>query len=104
MALDGFESIQVGSIQVVGREGLQVKLQCLKADIQLLPVEGIESGSTCLVLDAKGAEDKVYVFNKPESDKVGIWYAVDSGEAVEIVAGQVVYNRTTRCVEQLGGI
>ena len=104
MVLNGFESIQVGSIQVVGREGLQVKLQCLKADIKNLPLKGIESGSSCFILDATGAEEKVYIFHKTEAEENGTWYAVDSGEAVEIVAGQVVYNSNTRCVEQLGGI
>lgn len=67
--------IQIGSIQVVGREGSKVSLQCLKQDFDKLPVKGIASGSDCLILDALDTENNFYIFNKiPKQD--GKWYAI----------------------------
>lgn len=103
MAYKEVKDIEVGNIQVVARNGSMYKLQCLKADVNSLPLEGIASGSTALILDAKGAEDKVLVFNKTKEQETGNWYSIDSGEPVEITAGKLVYNSTSRCVEQLGG-
>ena len=103
MAYKEVKDIEVGNIQVVGREGARYKIQCLKADVANLPLNGIASGSTALILDAKGVEDKVLVFNKTKEETNGNWYSIDSGEPVEITAGKLVYNRTSRCVEQLGG-
>lgn len=97
--------IQVGSIQVTARNGNKVALQCLKADISKLPVKGIASGSTCLILDASGAEDVTLVFNKTNEQETGNWYSVNVGtDQVSITAGNVVYDATKRSVEQLGGV
>lgn len=99
------KDIQVGSIQVVGRNGNRVALQCLKADVSKLPLKGIASGSTWLILDSSGAEDVTLVFNKTNEQEVGKWYSVNVGvEPVSIIAGKVVYDTTKRSVEQLGGV
>lgn len=92
--------IQVGSIQVTARNGNRVALQCLKADRSKLPVKGIASGSTCLILDSSGAEDVTLVFNITNEQETGNWYSVP----VSITAGKVVYDTTKRSVEQLGGV
>ena len=97
--------IQVGSIQVTARNGNKVALQCLKADRSKLPVKGIASGSTCLILDSSGAEDVTLVFNKTNEQETGNWYSVNVGtDPVNITAGNVVYDATKRSVEQLGGV
>ena len=44
MAYKEVKDIEVGNIQVVGREGARYKIQCLKADVASLPINGIESG------------------------------------------------------------
>lgn len=99
------KEIQVGSIQVVARNGNKVALQCLKADRSKLPVKGIASGSTCLILDSSGVEDVTLVFNKTNEQETGNWYSVNVGvDPVNITAGNVVYDATKRSVEQLGGV
>lgn len=99
------KDIQVGSIQVTARNGNKVAIQCLKADINKLPVKGIASGSTCLILDSSGAEDVTLVFNKTNEQETGNWYSVNVGtEPVNITAGNVVYDSTKRGIEQLGGV
>lgn len=99
------EDIQIGSIQVTGRNGDRVALQCLKADVNKLPVKGIASGSTCLILDSSGVEDVTLVFNKTNEQETGTWYSVNIGtDQVNITAGNVVYDTTKRSVEQLGGV
>lgn len=99
------KDIQVGSIQVVGRNGNRIALQCLKADRSKLPLKGIASGSTCLILDSNGAEDVTLVFNITNEQETGKWYSVNVGtEPVSIEAGKVVYDSTKRSVEQLGGV
>ena len=65
--------IEKGSIQIVGREGSRVYLQCLKQDIINLPKQGIVSGSSCLVLDASDTENCLYVYNKVKNEE-GQWY------------------------------
>lgn len=104
MAYKELKDIEVGNIQVVGREGARYKIQCLKADVANLPINGIASGSTALILDAKGAEDKVLVFNKTKEETNGNWYSIDTGEAVNIVAGEIVYSEQKRCVKQEGSV
>lgn len=99
------KEIQIGSIQVVARNGNKVALQCLKADRSKLPVKGIASGSTCLILDSSGAEDVTLVFNKTNEQETGNWYSVNVGtDPVNITAGNVVYDSTKRSIEQLGGV
>jgi hypothetical protein len=44
--------IEQGSIRIIDRDGTKVQLQCLKEDIDKLPLKGISSGSSCFVLDA----------------------------------------------------
>ncbi len=104
MAYKEVKDIEVGSIQLVGREGARYKIQCLKADVANLPTSGIASGSTALILDATGAEDKVYVFHKINEEETGTWYSIDTGEAVNIVAGEIVYSEQKRCVKQEGSV
>ena len=99
------KDIEVGSIQVIARNGNKVAVQCLKEDVNRLPVKGIASGSTCLILDSSGAEDVTLVFNKTNKQEIGIWYSVNVGkDPVNITAGNVVYDTTKRSVEQLGGV
>lgn len=99
------KDIQVGSIQVTARNGNRVALQCLKEDRSKLPVKGIASGSTCIILDSSGAEDVTLVFNITNEQETGTWYSVNVGtEQVSITAGNVVYDTTKRSVEQLGGV
>lgn len=99
------KEIQIGSIQVVARNGNKVALQCLKADRSKLPVKGIASGSTCLILDSSGVEDVSLVFNKTNEQETGNWYSVNVGvDPVNITAGNVVYDETKRSIEQLGGV
>ena len=99
------KEIQIGSIQVIARNGNRVAIQCLKADVSKLPVKGIESGSTCLILDSSGAEDVKLVFNITNEQETGNWYSVNVGtDPVNITAGNVVYDETKRSVEQLGGV
>ena len=99
------KDIEIGSIQVTARSGNRVQLQCLKADINKLPVQGIASGSSCLILDSSGAEDVTLVFNITNEQETGTWYSVNVGtDPVNITAGKVVYDATKRSVEQLGGV
>lgn len=92
-------------IQVGSRNGNRVALQCLKADVSKLPLKGIASGSTCLILDSSGAEDVTLVFNITNEQETGKWYSVNVGtEPVNIEVGKVVYDATKRSVEQLGGV
>ena len=99
------KDIEKGSIQVVARNGNRVHLQCLKADVNKLPVKGIASGSACLILDSRGSEDVTLVFNITNEQETGTWYSVNVGtDPVNITAGKVVYDTTKRSVEQLGGI
>ena len=99
------KDIQVGSIQVTARNGNKVAIQCLKADVNKLPVKGIASGSTCLILDSSDAEDVTLVFNITNEQETGKWYSVNVGtDPVSITAGNVVYDTTKRSVEQLGGV
>jgi hypothetical protein len=65
--------IEKGSIQVVGREGNRVYLQCLKKDVINLPKQEILSGSSCFVLDALDTENCLYVYNKVKNEE-GQWY------------------------------
>lgn len=44
MAYKELKDIEVGNIQVVGRECARHKIQCLKSDIASLPINGIASG------------------------------------------------------------
>ena len=84
------KEIQIGSIQVVARNGNKVALQCLKADRSKLPVKGIASGSTCLILDSSGAEDITLVFNITNEQEIGNWYSVNVGtDPVNITAGML---------------
>lgn len=81
------KDIQVGSVQVTARNGNKVAIQCLKADVNKLPVKGIASGSTCLILDSSGAEDVTLVFNITNEQETGNWYSVNVGtEPVSITA------------------
>lgn len=99
------KDIQVGSIQVTARNGNKVALQCLKAYRSKLPVKGIASGSTSLILDSSGAEDVTLVFNITNEQETGNWYSVNVGtDPASITAGKVVYDTTKRSVEQLGGV
>ena len=74
MSLDILE-IEQGSIRITDRDGTKVSLQCLKEDIDKLPLKGISSGSSCLVLDAIDTENNFYLFNKPRKQD-GKWYPV----------------------------
>lgn len=70
------EDIETASIKVTDRKGDRVSLQCLKADKEQLPVYGIGCGSTCILLDATGVEDKVLIFHRTSQKTTGIWYAL----------------------------
>ena len=80
--------IEKGSIQIVGREGNRVYLQCLKKDIINLPKQEILSGSSCFVLDALDTENCLYVYNKLKNEE-GQWYPLWKGE---LNASNVVTN------------
>lgn len=99
------KDIQVGSIQATARNGNKVAIQCLKADVNKLPVKGVASGSTCLILDSSVAEDVTLVFNITNEQETGNWYSVNVGtDPVNTTAGSVVYDTTKRSVEQIGGV
>lgn len=70
------EDIETASIKVVDRNGDRVSLQCLKEDKLQLPMYGIGCGSTCILLDATGAEDKVLIFHRTSQKITGMWYAL----------------------------
>lgn len=67
--------IEQASIRITDIDGTKVQLQCLKEDVDKLPLKGISSGSSCFVLDALDTENNFYLFNKPRKQD-GKWYPV----------------------------
>ena len=66
--------LEQGSIKIVGRQGTKFKFQCLKEDVEKLPMEGISCGSSCLVLDAAEEESPIYVFHEYNKGKNKKWF------------------------------